>query len=86
MHGTLAEIKVIDYWAAIAGPLTSRSVPEHPMAVRTWQRRPAQQFSRRRAEAGTIAPLLGEHTDELLREAGYNAEAISVMRASGAVG
>jgi formyl-CoA transferase len=31
-------------------------------------------------------PLLGEHTDEVLREIGYAAEAIAEMRASGAVG
>lgn len=31
------------------------------------------------------APLLGEHTDELLRAAGYSAEEISALRASGAI-
>ena len=31
-------------------------------------------------------PLLGEHTDEVLREAGYTAEAIAEMRSSGVVG
>ena len=32
------------------------------------------------------APGLGEHTDELLREAGYDADAIAALRAQGAAG
>ncbi|MEA2340206.1 MAG: alpha-methylacyl-CoA racemase, partial [Solirubrobacteraceae bacterium] len=31
------------------------------------------------------APLLGEHTDELLRDAGYDDAAIAELKASGAV-
>lgn len=83
------------------GPvLTLEEVPEHPQikyneavyeaehstAGRMRQCRPAPRFSRTQAETGAIAPLLGEHTDEVLREAGYSAGEISAMRASGAIG
>jgi formyl-CoA transferase len=33
----------------------------------------------------TRAPLLGEHTDEVLKELGYSAEDLSVLRADGAI-
>jgi len=42
-------------------------------------------FSRTPAGARSRAPLLGEHTDELLRELGYDAAAIAALRADGIV-
>ncbi len=59
---------------------------EHSTAGRMPQSRPAPIFSRTQAEPGTTAPLLGEHTDEILSEAGFNAEKIAEMREAGAIG
>jgi crotonobetainyl-CoA:carnitine CoA-transferase CaiB-like acyl-CoA transferase len=38
-------------------------------------------FGRTAADALTRAPLLGEHTDEILGELGYAAAAIAALRA-----
>lgn len=46
---------------------------------------PAPDFSATPAEAGTPAPLLGEHTDDVLTELGFDAEAIARARAAGTV-
>ena len=59
---------------------------EHPTAGRMRQCRPAPRFSRTQADAGPVAPLIGEHTDEVLREVGYTADDLDAMRASGAIG
>ena len=47
---------------------------------------PAPIFSRTQAEPGAIAPLLGEHTDEILGEAGFSPDQIAEMREAGAIG
>jgi len=44
---------------------------------------PAPRFDRTPAARPRRAPQLGEHTDELLREAGFDAEAIVALRAAG---
>ncbi len=56
---------------------------EHPVAGRIRQPRPAARFDRTPAGIHRHAPLLGEHTDELLREVGLDAEA---LRAGGVIG
>ncbi|RPG13323.1 MAG: CoA transferase [Proteobacteria bacterium TMED72] len=58
---------------------------EHPTAGRMRQCRPAALFSRTQAEAGAIAPLFGEQTDEVLGEVGFTPDQISEMRKSGSI-
>jgi alpha-methylacyl-CoA racemase len=47
---------------------------------------PAPRFSRTQPQLGTGPAKLGEHTDEVLAEVGYDAKAIAALRESGAVG
>lgn len=56
---------------------------EHPVAGRIRQPRPAARFDRTPAGIRRHAPLLGEHTEELLRELGLDAAA---LRAGGVIG
>jgi crotonobetainyl-CoA:carnitine CoA-transferase CaiB-like acyl-CoA transferase len=58
---------------------------EHPRAGTLRDVRPAARFSAESERPIRHAPGLGEHTDELLREAGYTLEDIHVLRAAGAV-
>lgn len=58
---------------------------EHPTAGRMREARPAARFSSDSEKPGRPAPGLGQHTDELLSEAGYTAEDIGELRAAGAV-
>jgi crotonobetainyl-CoA:carnitine CoA-transferase CaiB-like acyl-CoA transferase len=54
---------------------------EHPHAGRMRQTRPAARFEQTPAELRRPAPLLGEHTDEVLREIGLSATDIGQLRA-----
>lgn len=58
---------------------------EHDTAGRLRQCRPAPLFSKTQPERGANAPLLGEHTDEVLAEVGFDAEKIATMRENGAI-
>jgi len=53
---------------------------DHPRAGRMRQTRPAARFEQTPAELRRPAPLLGEHTDEVLRELGLGAADISQLR------
>jgi len=58
---------------------------DHPAAGRLRQARPAARFEGTPSAVRRGAPQLGEHTDALLGEAGFSAEAIGGLRADGVV-
>ncbi|MES2509860.1 MAG: CoA transferase [Pseudomonadota bacterium] len=58
---------------------------EHPTEGRITMMRPTVGMSDTPASVRRHAPGLGEHSDEVLREAGFSEERIAVLRASGAV-
>jgi crotonobetainyl-CoA:carnitine CoA-transferase CaiB-like acyl-CoA transferase len=57
----------------------------HPVAGRIRQPRPAAQFTSTPSEVGGPAPIIGQHTDEILAELGLPPADIARLRASGAV-
>jgi crotonobetainyl-CoA:carnitine CoA-transferase CaiB-like acyl-CoA transferase len=59
---------------------------EHPSAGPMRQPRPAARFDATPAELRSFAPSLGQHTSEVLREAGVTAEEIAKLREGGVIG
>jgi len=59
---------------------------ERPWLGRVREPRPPAHFSATPTSLGRHAPKLDEHTDEILRELGRDADTIAAMRASGAAG
>lgn len=59
---------------------------EHPSYGRYRQARPAARFSATPQAAGAPPPLLGEHTDRVLTELGYDAAGVAKLRDAGVVG
>ena len=57
----------------------------HPSEGDTVLVRPPVKFSKSPGSIRTQAPRLGEHGPDLLRELGYDAEAIRELQASGAL-
>ena len=58
---------------------------EHPVAGRLREARPPARFSRTPQQPGGLAPALGEHTEAVLAELGYDAGAIAQLRADGVI-
>lgn len=58
---------------------------EHPHAGPMRQPRPAARFERTPAALARFAPLLGEHTDEVLLEAGVARNELAALRADGVI-
>jgi crotonobetainyl-CoA:carnitine CoA-transferase CaiB-like acyl-CoA transferase len=59
---------------------------EHPVVGRVRQARPPERMDRTPSEITRGAPLLGQHTDEVLLEAGLAREDIAALRAGGVLG
>ena len=57
----------------------------HPHAGPMRQPRPAARFERTPASLSRFAPLLGEHTDEVLAEAGVAASELTALREQGVI-
>ena len=64
---------------------SSKAEEEHPSEGRLRRTRLANTFSGGAREDETHAPRMGEHTREVLAEAGYAAAEIETMMAAGAV-
>jgi crotonobetainyl-CoA:carnitine CoA-transferase CaiB-like acyl-CoA transferase len=58
---------------------------EHPIAGPMRQPRPAARFDGTPAELRSFAPSLGQHTTEVLREAGFTADEIMALHQAGVI-
>ncbi len=74
----LGRRELLDHPQLAANELLVES--EHPHAGRVRQPRPAARFERTPAEIRRPAPLLGEHSDELLAELGLALDEIAQLR------
>ena len=61
-------------------------IVEHPDAGQYRQIPPAVRFTNAPQSVRRPAPLIGQHTEEVLAEAGYDPEAIGMLRGSGVLG
>ena len=59
---------------------------DHPLAGRMRQAAPPARFARTPSVAGAPAPVLGQHTDEVLKEIGIDATECARLRAEGVIG
>ena len=65
--------------------MASYPLAEHPVAGTYRQIPPAVRFSRTPATVRSPAPMVGQHTEEVLAEAGYGPEQIKALRETGAL-
>ena len=79
----LRRADVLTHEQVLANALVVES--EHPSAGPVRDARPAARFSEHPGAPARPAPGLGEHTDEVLREAGFDDDALGALRATGAV-
>ena len=59
---------------------------DHPVAGPLRQARPAAEFSKTPVEMRRGGPVLGEHNEEVLREAGFADDELDALRADGVLG
>jgi crotonobetainyl-CoA:carnitine CoA-transferase CaiB-like acyl-CoA transferase len=59
---------------------------DHPVAGRVLEAVPPIRFSGTPTELTPLAPSLGQHDDEVLRELGHSDDAIAALRAAGVIG
>jgi len=59
---------------------------EHPVVGLVRQARPAERMEGTPSEISRPAPTLGQHTDEVLREAGFGAGEVASLREAGVLG
>jgi len=81
---------VNDYDAALAEPFMQHLDPveevDHPQAGPVRLLRHPVRYSTGTAQSRRLPPALGQHTDEVLREAGLDEERIGRLRADGVIG
>lgn len=58
---------------------------QHPVAGPLLAVRPPTRFARTPADLALPAPVLGEHTEAVLREAGFSPDELAALRAAGAI-
>ncbi len=80
----LRRVEVLANEQVLANRLIVESIHPHAGAMR--EPRPAPRFEETPAELRRHAPILGEHTDEVLAEAGISADEIATLRAAAVTG
>jgi crotonobetainyl-CoA:carnitine CoA-transferase CaiB-like acyl-CoA transferase len=79
----LKRSEVIEHPQVLASELLVET--DHPVAGKVRQTRPAARFSKSETELRHGAPLLGEHTEELLTEIGIGEDRVRALREKGTI-
>jgi crotonobetainyl-CoA:carnitine CoA-transferase CaiB-like acyl-CoA transferase len=72
--------------AGLDGVVAELPLADHPHGGRFREIPPAVRFREAPLSVRRPAPMIGEHTEEVLAEAGYDADGIASLRRSGALG